>query len=1306
MILHLDPSKESHVAEVLQPHTDMPVLPATDGVRVEANTVYVIVPDRSLTIANGMLHLTHLPAPRGDRHPIDTFFETLAEDKKEKAIAIVLSGSGSNGSQGVRAIRAQGGMTLVQDPATAEFASMPQSAIAVGAADYILAPDAMPDRLLKYLKHPYVRASEPAVALDTQEAEQLSEILAILKKVGGHDFRGYRKATIIRRVHRRMGLAHTIRLRDYVTFLRGNSPEVGALIRDLMINVTSFFRDPDAWEVLRQQVIAPLVQRAPEQGELRTWVPACSTGAEAYSLAMLFLEERTRLGKPLDIKIFATDASADALAAARPGLYPASMLADLAPERLDRFFDRQEEYFQVKQELRDLLVFAPQNLLQDPPFSKLDLVSCRNVLIYLEPDIQARLIALFHYTLRDNGYLFLGSSETVGRDGLFEPVSKKWRIFLRTPGGKRELVQLPVVGETPRVDRLVDTHANRLRVSERARQILLDRYTPAAVIINGNFRVLHFQGATDAYLAQPAGEPVTDLLVLAREGLRAKLRSVLQRALETNHTQTETDAHIRRGERFQRVQVDVIPLRNSDPRELLVTFRDAEPHPAGAQARPPDEALQRDLQEELQATQDELQNAVEELEQSNEELRAANEEVVSINEELQSSNEELETSKEELQSLNEELSTVNAQLQAKVEELEKSTNDLSNLLANTEVATVFLDPQLRVRNFTPSATVLFNLLPSDIGRPIGHFAPKFTGRDLRPDLKSVLERWVPLEDEVTVGDRIFLRRILPYRARDNRVDGVVLTFIDITERIFAERAIASSKEYAERIVETVGGGLIVLDQNLRVKSANRWFYQTFNTRPEEVLGHLLWDIGRARWSTRDIGLERVLTESTSIDDFPIEIELDQWGPRSMVLDARVLLPGQSLLVALHDVTEQRRFTERLTSLNRGLELRLEQRTTMVQLVVEQIAMAANKARTIDEALQFATERIAEHQGWLVGHAYVRREGSADLIPSEAWYVREGFDAQAFKAATMKTRVRRGDGLVGRVAATGQPFWIEGTSGDDRWKRAPVAPKTSLFFPVFRRERPEVDAVLEFYSQESFLPDPAFLALMANVGIQMAHVLERRELERQLAALSEEEQRRVAQDLHDKVGQSVSAVAMLTRSLQRKLDAGARLTPEDLAPLLDAAQESKVQLRMISRSLLPEELGGHGLVNALEDLAARYSTLHKIAVRFQADYADALSEGQAIQLFRIAQEAVLNAAQHSSASAIQIRLRHEDGHTIMEVSDNGTGFTVDGQVDGMGLRIMRHRANLIDARLEILAAPGGGALVRCSVANEPNPPPPE
>jgi signal transduction histidine kinase len=394
----------------------------------------------------------------------------------------------------------------------------------------------------------------------------------------------------------------------------------------------------------------------------------------------------------------------------------------------------------------------------------------------------------------------------------------------------------------------------------------------------------------------------------------------------------------------------------------------------------------------------------------------------------------------------------------------------------------------------------------------------------------------------------------------------------------------------------------------------------------------------------------------------------------------------------------------LTSLNKGLELRLEQRTTMVQLVVEQIAMAANKARTIDEALQFATERIAEHQGWLLGHAFVRRDGSADLIPTEAWYVREGFNAAVFRAATMQKRVRRGEGPVGRVAATGQPLWLEGNLGDDRWKRAPVVPKTAIFFPVFRRERPEVDAVLEFYTESSFLPDPAFLALMANVGIQMAHVLERRELERQLAALSEEEQRRVAQDLHDKVGQSVSAVAMLARSLQRKLDEGARLAAEDLAPLLDAAQESKVQLRIIARSLLPEELGGHGLSNALEDLAARYSALHNIAVRFQADHAGALSEGQAIQLFRIAQEAVLNATQHSGASAIQIRLRREDGHTILEVRDNGKGLSAETHADGMGLRIMQHRANLIDARLEILPAQNGGVLVRCSVANEPHPPP--
>jgi two-component system CheB/CheR fusion protein len=1187
VVLHLDPTQESHAAQVLAPHSRMPVVQAQHHMLIEPNRVYVIVPDRSLTVSDGRLRLSDLPGPRANRRPIDALFESLAHEYQDRAIGIVLSGTGSNGTAGMRAIKANGGMTIVQDPATAEFSGMPHSAIGAGAADFVLAPTAMPERLLQYVRHPYISVGERVAALESKEWERLSEILALLQVRTGHDFRSYRKPTLIRRIHRRMALKHSYRLGEYVAFLRDAPDEIEALVKDLLINVTSFFRDGEAWETLRLDVVRPLMLQRSEQDPIRVWVPGCATGEEAYSMAMLLVEELELANKHLDLTVFATDALPDALNQARLGIYPSSVVDDIPAERLRRFFDRREDTYQVKASLRELLTFAPQDLLQDPPFSKLDVVACRNVLIYIEGEVQAKLLTLLHFALRPGGYLFLGASETIGRQTeMFQPVSKKWRIYRRVGSPRHDLLQFPLTPlvrpGVPEMEKARGGGPSRgPRPADLVRQLLVERYAPASVLLDQRNRVLHFQGRTDLYLAQPAGEPTTDVLSMARDGLRAKLRIALQRAQREGIPVRVADAQVRRDERLVPVAIEVLPITaggDGTLPQLLVTFlEEAAPSAAPTPTPAPigESVAAGDQEREMEAVRDELRTTIEELETSNEDLKASNEEVVSMNEELQSTNEELETSKEELQSLNEELSTVNSQLQNKVEELESTSNDLANLLANTDIATIFLDTQFRIRTFTPKVNHLLDVLPTDVGRPLQHFAPKLKGSDLVTDARLVLERLAPAENEVeTHAGRWYLHRTLPYRTRDNRIDGVVITFVDITERKLVERQLA---------------------------------------------------------------------------------ELSQ-------------LMG----------------------------IRADQRMALLQLLKE-VGSAANQASTAEDALAAAVRLIAQHQSWALGHAYLCAGTVAECVPTSAWYVGQGLDADRLQATTMSVRLSRGTGFAGTVLETGAPIWVEELQGDPRWIRDEglLGLKGAVFYPVLVQG--EVRAVLAFYSNHPIATEAALETVLSSVSFQLAQVLERDETARGVAFAVENEQRQMGQELHDRLGQSLSAVGMLARSLQQKIETQAVPRAGELNPLVQGIEDAKAELRLLARGLLPVDLDVGGLSIALQELAAHCSELYQIACRFEGDEVTTFQDSTtAIQLFRIAQEAVRNAAEHGQAKRVVIQLSGADGQFTLQVKDDGIGFERDAaRSRGLGIRIMHHRAHAVGASLDITTAPGQGTLVRCA-----------
>ncbi len=963
VVLHLDPNRESELAHVLGTHTPMPVVQVKDGMRLAANNVYVIAPDADLRVSDGGLHLSRPTEPRGQRHPVDVLFASLAADQRERAIAIVLSGTGRNGTAGLRNIRAEGGMSLVQSPETAKFDGMPRSAISADMADHVLPLDQMPETLLAFIRHGYVATPAGIESTSPDGRATLGHVLELLRARGGHDFRNYKQSTLNRRVHRRLGLRNIETLDDYLGDLRSNSGEIATLVGDLMISVTEFFRDPDAWKALADLVIAPMVAERETGASIRVWTPACSTGEEAYSLAILLTEHAEAAGKRLDLKVFATDAQENNLRKARDGIYPAAAMTGFPERRLARFFEKLEGSYQVNKELRDMVVFAPQNLLRDPPFSRLDLVSCRNFLIYLEPSAQQRIIALCHFALRQGGHLFLGNAETIGRhEELFETVSKTWRIYRRLGSTRNDLIEY-----RPRRDRsearTVDdpsplTPEPSASAAEMARRALLEHFAPASVLIDGKGRVLYFHGTTRDYLENPHGEPTRDLLTMARDGLAAKLRAAIGTALSEKKSVT-VDARIREGKIDRSVAMTVLPLPESSQGSfLLVSFASTVRRPDRAQAPIREDAGdassgERALQDELKATRAELQNTIEYQESTNEELQAANEEAISMNEELQSINEELETSKEELQSFNEELNTVNGQLQHKIGELEDKTNDLNNLLAGSETATLFLDEEFRIRWFAPATRDLFDFAASDIGRPIAHLARKFTDDDLLRDVETVLTKLSVIEAEVrSDAGRWYQRRVLPYRTQDNRIEGVVVTFSDISDRKRAADSINDARLYAETIVRTVKHPLLVLGKNLHVQSANKAFRELFAVFQEEPRGLLVFELGTGEWNNPPLRalLDKVLSENEDIEDFAFEQDFHLTGRRSMLLTA-CKLPQEGgrddlILIAVEDITERERFEAHREILVSELNHRIKNVMATVQAIASQTLRSAS---SIDNA---------------------------------------------------------------------------------------------------------------------------------------------------------------------------------------------------------------------------------------------------------------------------------------------------------------------------------------------------------------------
>jgi two-component system CheB/CheR fusion protein len=848
LIQHLPPDRDSMLVEILSKRTSMPVAQVEEGLAVKANHVYIIRPGHTLTIRDGTLHLGEPVEKPGHRRPVDDFFRSLAAEQRERAICVIMSGMGSNGTAGAGFVKAVGGLCIAQDPETAKFPSMPKSLIDSGLADFVLRPEDIPDVLIRYATHPYTRGTPTADTVAHRERQALNEAITVIRARSRHDFSGYKKPTLVRRIQRRMGLTQITRIEEYVRILRQNPGEVSALVDDLMIHVTGFFRDAEAWESLRQKVILPLVADREDNSVIRAWVTACSSGEEAYTLAILFVEAAELAGKHFDIKIFATDTAERSLSHARSGIYPGGIESEITPARLDRFFEKNDSTFRVKKELRELVVFAPQNVLQDPPFSRLDICTCRNLLIYLEPEIQRRVLALLHFGIREGGALLLGTSETIPHsEGIFEPIDKKHRLYKRIGPTRHGAVDFPLPRNLSGLgtgDQAVARQLPRASIAQLTAKALLDRYTPPSVVVDRQEHIVYFHGNTDRYLDQPRGEPTRELTALLKESIRGTVRTAVHKAIEENETVRVRDGLIETTRGRCRLEITVAPLEpNPTSSYFLISFNEIlDPGPAASAATEQGPQRHHEMEDELHRVRDELQNTVEELQSSNEEMKASNEEITSINEELQSTNEELETSKEELQSLNEELTTVNAQLQTKMEELEGMTSDLSSLLSSTDIAVVFLDTQLRIRRFTPAVKDLMDLIPTDVGRPLNDLARKFDDSELLSEVAEVLAKLVPLEKEVTSeSGRTYIRRALPYRTTDNRIGGVVVTFVDISGRTRAEAALRESEQRHRLILESIKEyAIVMLDKG--------GHFATWSPGAERLIGHSATEAVGMHWA--------------------------------------------------------------------------------------------------------------------------------------------------------------------------------------------------------------------------------------------------------------------------------------------------------------------------------------------------------------------------------------------------------------------------------------------------------------------------
>ena len=926
LIQHLDPSHKSSMVELLQRYTSMEVIEIQDGMRVEANKLYVTPPNKNIGIINGVLHLAVPKEPHGLRRPIDFFFQSLAEDTGDYAVGIILSGFGSDGTIGIRAIKSMGGMIMAQDPDSSISGSMPSSAIDTNLVDYINPPEKIPEDLVSYIKRLGEKPPRRIIGHDEETLTSIQKIIIIIKNRTGHDFSLYKESTISRRIARRMNVHQIDNVSDYLKYIQNHPKEVNILFKELLINVTGFFRDPEAFKSFKDKLTSKVLDKKEEGERVRIWVPGCSTGEEIYSIGIIIQEYIDKTGKNLEVQLFGTDIDEDAIHSARAAVYPSTIVSAVSEERLKRFFIKKGDSYKVKKVIREMAIFAPHDVLINPPFSKLDALSCRNVLIYMNKDAQKKILAAFTYALDSGGILFLGPSESISNFiESFTTLDNKWKIFkskktsyrpsesfisfpyAKLPEGSLEASDLEIIGKSNK------------NIAKNVEKLLIEKYAPSTAIINKEGKVVFIKGRVGKYLEPAEGVANLNIVDMGREGLKFELNSAINEAVLKDKEVVYKNLDVKTNGSFQTINLVVTPIREPKLMKdlLMVTFHDIEPQENIKEeipkTTPKKDKRIMELEDELRVTKDRLHTTIEELETSNEELKSANEELQSMNEELQSTNEELETSKEELQSLNEELLTVNTELQNKVDQLSEVNDDMNNLLNSIEVPTIFVDKDIKIKRFTKETSKLINLIPSDVGRPLKDIVSNVEYDDMIKDIREVMDRVIYKESEVrTKDDKWYTVRIIPYKTTENIIDGAVITFTDITEQKEIQN-LSNQLNYVIGIVDTVREPLIVLNDELKVISANKSFYTKFKVHEKDTEGKLFYNIGNNQWDIPELKhlLEEVLPKNQRFENFEVEYDFPQIGHKKMLLNARKIPAKQAsgktlgkglILLAIEDIS--------------------------------------------------------------------------------------------------------------------------------------------------------------------------------------------------------------------------------------------------------------------------------------------------------------------------------------------------------------------------------------------------------------------
>ena len=1332
VVMHLSPDFDSQLASVIQHKTRMPVVQVNEAVEVRPNHVYVIPPSKQLTFTDGALQVMEPQQALGRRVTIDLFFRTLAFSYGQRAVGVILSGTDSDGVIGLKHVRAQGGLTIAQDPKEAEHPSMPTHAIETGMVDWVLPVAELAPRLMEFVRNenrmelpPEVASAEqpnvkeldapggPTVSIETRRERDelaLGEVLVHLHEETGHNFEHYKRATLLRRVARRMQVNSVATLPDYLEYLRAHSAESAALLQDLLIGVTHFFRDPESFKTLEAN-IPQLFAGKSRTDRLRVWVPGCATGEEAYTIAMLLAEHSDRLDKPPHIQIFATDIDDQAIHDARHGLYPASIEADVPVERLRRFFVRQDQHYRVKKDLRDMILFASHNLLTDTPFSRIDLVSCRNLLIYLNGHAQEQAFDIFHFALRAGGMLFMGSAESAGSvQGLFSAVDPRQRLFVRRsvprPYWKVPVLPprlpsrvkvsssrpatLPALARKSVEDTSGTTRESKIASQERRSVLfgelhlkLLEHYGPPSVLINEAHDIVHLSEHAGRYLSFRPGEPSTNLLHVVHPALRVELRTALFRAVQTHEPVVVSGHELTLDGRKEIIDLHVRPIQPEDSAHgfFLVLF-ETETAPLSAEATMSRNlAINRELDDELQFLKEQLHATVEQYEASSEELKASNEELQAMNEEMRSAAEELETGREELQSVNEELTTVNNELKEKVDELSHANADLQNLMFATDVGTIFLDREMRVKRFSPRVQEVFNLLPTDLGRPISDITHKLAYKNLLGDAQQVLKSLKTIEREVRLGEELwFLARISPYRTADDHIAGVVATFIDITRRKEAEVDKDKFVSLAENSTDFIG----ICDMNLVPNYVN----------PAAI---------------RLVGLKNLAQlRRTNVREFFFPEDVDfientffprvlREGHAEAEIRFRHFETGEAIwmVYAVYAIKDQSGQPVGYATVSRNINARrlaeeaLRESEERFRLLVEGAKDYAMFLLDSENVITFWSAGAERVFGWTQEEA-IGESGAMIFTPQDR---RKGEVEKE-----LKTAQREGRALDRRfhLRKDGTRFWTDGVLMriDDENGRPRSFAKVARDATDQRRIEDELAHARDELEQRVLERTRELVAMNTELERTMA---QRQQLERELLEISEREKRRIGEDLHDMVCQELTATALFLKSNAKKL---ARENPEAAETLEQSAQtvnRNVVIARELAGGLQAIELTASGLKNALRDLALRACENSGIKCHFKCARGVRIPDDTAaLHLYRVAQEAVNNAVKHSGAKNILVSLDRDSENVCVSVQDDGKGFVQRKRPKGLGLHMMRYRANALGGKLKIERRRSGGMDVTCVI----------